>query len=106
MLLGLRPQDTTFCKFLKKDNIVSYTMSDCAYDLNIGYLSLADRSSDIGSASVNICNVLTSKPGSLTDAVSAKMTDIDMSRTGIIHRAARTLLNVGLTQREETSMEE
>jgi len=64
-------------------------MGDCAYDLNMGYLSLADRSSDIGSASINVCNLLTSKPGSLTNAVSAKMTEIDMSSTGIIHRGAQ-----------------
>ena len=51
----------------------------------MGYLSLADRSSDIGSASINVCNVLASKPGSLTDAVSARVTDIETSSTGIIH---------------------
>ena len=74
ILLGLRPWDTTRCKFQKKWAIADYTVGDCAYDLNMGYLSLVDRSSDIGSASINICNVLTSKRGSLTDTVSARPT--------------------------------
>ena len=86
ILLGLRPQATTCCKFMKKGKIANYTIGDCAYDLNMGYLSLADRSSDIGSVSINVCNVLASKRSSLTDAVSARMTDIETSSTGIIRR--------------------
>ena len=73
---------------MKKGKIANYTRSycDCAYNLNMGYLSLADRSSDIGSASINVFNVLTSKRGSLTVAISARMTDNKTSSTGIIHR--------------------
>ena len=86
ILLGLRPHDTTRCKFMKKGEIADYTVGNCAYDLNMGYLSLADRSLDIGSTSINVCNVLTSKRGSLTDAVSARMMDIEISSTEIIHQ--------------------
>ena len=83
MLIGLKPTDTVRLKFRKKGKIRYYTLGDCKYDLDSGYLALAPKESKVTKACMHVCSMLTCKEGTLVgDAVTLCLYAIETSMIG------------------------